>query len=119
MEKSTDKNGAEMTEADAKAFIARITPDMVQKSYSGKQGCMCGCNGKYSINPAHKKEADAERGYTMPAAKTLSSIKRVLRILQADPRTLVQDGYIIAVAYDQAEPGERNHVLYLCKSVRI
>jgi xanthine dehydrogenase iron-sulfur cluster and FAD-binding subunit A len=98
-------------------FILTITPKQVQKAYSGKQGCMCGCKGKYSINPAHKAEADVERGYEMPAARNLAQIKKVLRTLQNDPRVTLQNGYIVHLA--KSDPDERNYVVYLCKSARI
>ena len=32
----------------------------VTKSYNGKRGCMCGCNGDYSI-PSHVDLADANK----------------------------------------------------------
>ncbi len=118
MDKNTTKAGEEMTTEQAKAFIASVTPDMVREVYSGKQGCMCGCNGKYSVNPAHKKEADEERGYEQPStARHMVMIKKVLGILQAHPETMIDDGYIIYVPRHVGE--ERNYVVYLCKSAAI
>jgi hypothetical protein len=35
----------------------------VTRVYNGKIGCMCGCNGKYSTNPAYREHVGAERGY--------------------------------------------------------
>ena len=34
-------------EANLAVKLNSVTPDMVDKIYSGKQGCMCGCRGKY------------------------------------------------------------------------
>lgn len=41
--------------------------DNVFKVYSGKPGCMCGCNGKYKMASAHAVFAAAERGYAVDA----------------------------------------------------
>jgi hypothetical protein len=35
----------------------------ITRVYSGKIGCMCGCNGKYTTNPAYKEQVSKERGY--------------------------------------------------------
>jgi hypothetical protein len=35
----------------------------VTRVYNGKIGCMCGCNGKYSTNPAYREHVGTERGY--------------------------------------------------------
>lgn len=32
--------------------MSPITIEMVSRSYNGKSGCMCGCNGNYSL-PSH------------------------------------------------------------------
>jgi len=37
--------------------------DEVFVSYSGKPGCMCGCNGKYSYKESMRKWASKSRGY--------------------------------------------------------
>ncbi len=41
-----------------------ITIDQIFKSYNGKSGCMCGCNGSYTL-PSHTSidEANARIGY--------------------------------------------------------
>jgi hypothetical protein len=117
MAKSYDKNGIELMASTAQAFIKNVLPEQVCEAYSGKQGCMCGCNGRYSVNPAHKAEADSERGYEMPAARSMTQIKKVLEALQNDPRTRIIDGYILD--RDALRPGERNYVVYLCKSAMI
>jgi len=37
-----------------------ITIEQVTKSYNGKTGCMCGCNGKYKL-PSHVSIEDANK----------------------------------------------------------
>jgi len=70
---------------------ATITPDMVRKVYYGKQGCLCGCKGTYSSDPRQ--------------------VSRVLKILLADERTCLQDGYILYLTHQ--EEGERSYLAYL------
>ena len=40
-----------------------INVDSVLKSYTGKVGCMCGCNGTYKVASKHLNAAGVERGY--------------------------------------------------------
>tara|TARA_R110002072_G_scaffold272807_1_gene433005 strand:- start:365 stop:667 length:303 start_codon:yes stop_codon:yes gene_type:complete len=40
-----------------------INVDSVLKSYTGKVGCMCGCNGTYKVASKHLDAAGVERGY--------------------------------------------------------
>lgn len=42
---------------------ATIELSNVMQVYSGKVGCMCGCNGKYKIASKHVALADADCGY--------------------------------------------------------
>jgi len=44
--------------------MQKITFDKVRKTYNGRSGCACGCNGKYTI-PSHVsiEEANKETGY--------------------------------------------------------
>ena len=39
--------------------------DKVYEVYTGKVGCMCGCNGKYSVASKYKKYANNQRGYAI------------------------------------------------------
>lgn len=40
-----------------------INPENVISSYTGKQGCMCGCIGNHRFASAHVEEARKQRGY--------------------------------------------------------
>jgi len=66
----------------------------VEQVYSGKQGCMCGCLGKYYTNPNRM-------------------VTKVLNLLKADPRLMLQDGYILYIDFPQQDRDERNYVVYL------
>lgn len=92
-----------------------IVPEMVLQVYSGKQGCMCGCIGKYSVNPARKEEADKERGYEDDVGGGMREVKRVLRILQADSRAVVE-GHILYVPDQLLRNKERRYAIYLSKN---
>ena len=37
----------------------------VTSRYSGKSGCMCGCNGNYKYKSANKELAEKNRGYAI------------------------------------------------------
>ncbi len=86
--------------------LAAITPSNVERVYSGKQGCMCGCLGEYYSSGR--------------------MVTKVLNILKADPRVRLQDGYILHIAHDLMRKGnycnghdraERNYVVYLKQNV--
>lgn len=66
----------------------------VERVYSGKQGCMCGCLGKYYKNPNRM-------------------VKKVLNLLKADPRLMLQDSYILYIDFESRDNNERNYVVYL------
>lgn len=44
--------------------MQKITFEQVRKSYNGRTGCACGCNGDYTL-PSHVsiEEANAQTGY--------------------------------------------------------
>jgi hypothetical protein len=118
MNKNTDSKQVELSQESVTAFIDGLTVDQVREVYSGRQGCMCGCRGKYSVNPAHKAEADKERGYEQPATgRHLPQVRKVLALFQGNPRARIQDGNILYVADSRDE--ERNYVVYLCNSAAI
>lgn len=71
----------------------QITTARIDQVYSGKQGCMCGCLGKYF--------------------KSGRMVTKVVNILKADPRTMLQDGYIVYIDFPRAKRDERSYVLYL------
>ena len=53
--------------------------DNVVKVYSGKRGCMCGCNGTYKYATAHQDEC----GYEPETSDR--ACKRMFNIFKADP----------------------------------
>lgn len=118
MNKNTNKSGAELSQSFVDGFIAGLVPSQVLNVYSGKPGCMCGCNGKYWTNPAHLVEAEVSPEDSKPRDMTM--VKRILGILQADSRRRIQDGEILYLGETREQADvERNYVVYLCKSATI
>lgn len=95
--------------------IAKVREEHVRRVYSGKQGCMCGCIGKYFVNPLHRAEADAERGYPHEDDEMRPHmVRRILRRLQSDPRVRYEDGMFFVPRHALAA-SERDFVVYLTK----
>jgi hypothetical protein len=119
MDKNTDKNGVVIAQSYVEWFVKNLLSRDVREVYSGKPGCMCGCRGKYSTNPAHKAEADAERGYEQEVGKqSMRMVNNVLHRMQLDVTNVrIQDGSILYFA--DAPERERNYVVYLCNSATI
>lgn len=61
--------------------MAKVDISKVEKVYSGKIGCMCGCRGKYSYNEGTKREswqgAVNVRSVKIIAGKVLNNPDRV------------------------------------------
>lgn len=92
---NTDKQGNKVSDEQAQAFIASITPDMVLSVYSGRPGCMCGCLGNHRYNPLFREEAGKDRGYEVDtdecSSRSISITLNKLKKLGAE----LQDGHII------------------------
>lgn len=77
--------------------ITKINPAKVVRSYSGRQGCMCGCRGTYQETPA--------------------SIKRVVnnmnKIVAEGRGSFVYDEeYATCVYIDFTDGSDKNMVVY-------
>ena len=58
----------------------------VIKVYSGKPGCMCGCNGRYRVASAHVNAAGDARGYEYDADDVSDrSVKIIFNKIVKDP----------------------------------
>lgn len=58
----------------------------IEKVYSGRVGCMCGCRGKYSYNEGVKRE-DWQGKVSVRSVKVMA--KKVL----SDPRVVVERSF--------------------------
>lgn len=79
----------------------------VYKVYSGKQGCMCGCKGKYSYTA--KGAVEHNPGYDVSDAVSERSVKIILNKLLRNPNTYKEDSMLVL------EQGERILVAYLAE----
>jgi len=99
---------------NTKEALQKITTDDVLKVYSGKLGCMCGCLGRYYVTAERREEAGKRRGYTYEDRDVnRKMVNKVLRLLQADERTSIEDSYIVCIPHKLLNPGERSYVVYL------
>lgn len=58
----------------------------IEKVYSGRIGCMCGCRGKYSYN-----EGSAHEDWQ--GKVSVRSIKIMAKKVLSDPRVVVEQGF--------------------------
>lgn len=92
------------------------TLDNVRLAYSGKPGCMCGCNGNYRVNPKFVEEATANRGYGYDEEEVnAKSVKMFIkRLLEAGAYT--DEGKEKSYLY--AELPGRTYVVYFADCVK-
>jgi hypothetical protein len=58
----------------------------VTRVYTGKPGCMCGCNGQYRMASAHVEKAAAEQGYPVAEDEISDrSVKIVFNKIMKNP----------------------------------
>jgi len=79
----------------------------ITRVYNGKQGCMCGCNGKYTTNPRFKELVGKERGYAVDNDECNERIVKIIagKVLR-NPNVKYEGNY----AY--LEQGNRIQVVY-------
>jgi hypothetical protein len=87
-----------------------IKIENVMQVYSGKSGCMCGCNGKYKI-PTHMREvADKTRGYPHSDEDVSDiAVKRMFNRFMKEINSWKIDMESRCVYRDN---GSRNNVIY-------
>jgi hypothetical protein len=66
----------------------------VYKVYSGKVGCMCGCNGKYSYTA--EGAVNHSPGYDVSDSVNERTVKMFVKQLLADPLAKHEDGHVYA-----------------------
>lgn len=107
-----NSQGVQVSVEELRAFIDRITPDMVLYTYSGRAGCACGCRGTYKYNPAHQDEASAQRGYRVTNEElSRVAVQRGVTRIQCAPAGDVEmlDGHLLSLDL----PNGRTFVLRL------
>ncbi len=104
----------------------QITLEQVSKSYNGKSGCMCGCNGNYTL-PSHASIERANRviGYNAYDESNVSdrrvntAVRKINEALdkyndQLENGEYSKDGYQVGRTNEFAyvNDGNRNTVVY-------
>lgn len=99
--------------ADWKESNPKIDRSNVLMVYTGKQGCMCGCNGKYRYPKANVELGKAQRGYALnPDEVNDGQVTRVLGLMASFTNVEVgeiysKDGDSLFYVWDDAETGRR------------
>lgn len=67
----------------------------ITRVYNGKIGCMCGCNGKYTTNPAFQELAGKERGYPVQDSECNPRIVKIIagKVLR-NPNAVREGNYV-------------------------
>lgn len=88
--------------------LTKVNLDAVMAVYSGKPGCMCGCNGKYTYASKHRELAGKDRGYEVCDDEVNDRSMKVLvnKMLKMKPR-LSKDG-----TYAYVDTDTRVYALY-------
>ncbi len=81
----------------------QIKVEDVVDVYSGKNGCRCGCGGKYYYNSAWVKEGKAERGYDIAEDEINDRmVNKVVKYLNEHiAEAEVIDGYIFDIQVNE------------------
>ena len=81
----------------------------ITRVYNGKIGCMCGCKGKYTTNPAFKEYVGKERGYPVSDDECNErSLKIIAKKVLSNPNVQWEDKY----AYVEDRVANKMQVVY-------
>jgi hypothetical protein len=97
---------------DESTKLQNLTLADVLKAYSGKPGCLCGCNGRYYVTAASRAIASANRGYAYNDKDVSEAqVLRILRLVQAQAATKPESVEDFGSGVE-ARVGGRAYVLY-------
>lgn len=83
-------------EKELKLKKLEAVKDAVIDSYSGRPGCMCGCNGKYKYSEKMRHVGSKERGYKVDDDEISdASVKRMTNKM----RKLIESGEDVKLDY--------------------
>jgi hypothetical protein len=72
-----------------------VDTQFITRVYNGKIGCMCGCLGKYSTNPAYKEYVGKERGYPVDDEDcNIRSVKIIAKKVLSNPNAVREGDYV-------------------------
>lgn len=84
--------------------------DNIQRSYSGKRGCMCGCLGKYSTKPVTNKNA-----YNTLIANPDAKVDVVAKCLYVQTDTRINVVYFNQENTNEYYPWCKWYLYWICK----
>jgi hypothetical protein len=66
----------------------------ITRVYNGKIGCMCGCLGKYTVNPEYREQVGRERGYDVNDDEVSErTIKIIAKKVLSNPDVVYEGNY--------------------------
>jgi hypothetical protein len=66
----------------------------ITRVYNGKIGCMCGCLGKYTVNPEYREQVGRERGYDVSDDEVSErTIKIIAKKVLSNPDVVYEGNY--------------------------
>jgi hypothetical protein len=66
----------------------------ITRVYNGKIGCMCGCLGKYTVNPEYREQVGRERGYDVNDDEVSErTIKIIAKKVLTNPDVVYEGNY--------------------------
>lgn len=97
--------------------VLQVKEESVVSVYSGKPGCMCGCNGKYSYSEVHREFSTSDRGYEVTDDEINDKeVKRITKLINDNLMNCEfsdEKEKVSWVAFDKSET--RTYVLYYRK----
>lgn len=95
-----------METTSAPLNLLEVVPAQIARAYTGKPGCMCGCNGKYYSYEAH--EHSTKRPHMV--AKILKALQDHETAFGPDAVRMDPDGW-----WAEARVGNKDLVVYFKK----
>jgi hypothetical protein len=66
----------------------------ITRVYNGKIGCMCGCLGKYTVNPEYREQVGRDRGYDVSDDEVSErTIKIIAKKVLSNPDVVYEGNY--------------------------
>ncbi|MGV0985104.1 MAG: hypothetical protein ACOYB2_11145 [Limnohabitans sp.] len=102
-----------MAATTVEQLVEDLTVDGVVKTYRGKDGCWCGCRGRWSYTPASAEQGSKDRGYEVLAEDVSETrVRNVVTFLKAHAGEVKFDetSKVLYVTEDGARDRDRRAV---------
>ena len=99
--------------------IRNVTREQVESVYSGRQGCACGCRGKYFYASDFRVESGKRRGYSVhPDEVSDRMIAKVLNLLKKNASDVVFDDKYRTIFWWDKPGVDRTYTVYLKEELK-